>query len=101
MADRLTPERAHAPGLLAEAQKIVAADGEERFAAPNLGFALFERAWSLRGFDLLLMDMVDRPAWVEDLLRKLDLFRTRFTGQGFYRERTAPQEGPNENACED
>ncbi|HOR70152.1 MAG TPA: DUF5127 domain-containing protein [Verrucomicrobiota bacterium] len=83
MADRLTPERAHAPGLLAEAQKIVAADGEERFAAPNLGFALFERAWSLRGFDLLLMDMVDRPAWVEDLLRKLDLFRTRFTGQGF------------------
>jgi len=61
----------HAPGLLADAENTVAADGGQHFAVPNFGFALFERAWSLRGFDLLLMDMVDRPAWVEELLDRI------------------------------
>ncbi len=61
----------HAPDLLADAERAIAADQGEHFVAPNFGFALFERAWSLRGFDLLLMDMVDRPAWVEDLLDRI------------------------------
>ena len=33
-----------------------------------LGFALYERAWTLRGMDALLMDMVERPTFVERLL---------------------------------
>ena len=32
---------------------------------------LFERAWSLRGFDALLMDMLERTAWVEELLDRI------------------------------
>jgi len=45
--------------------------GEDCFIAPNLGICLFERAWSLRGFDALLMDMLERPGWVEDLLDRI------------------------------
>lgn len=61
----------NAPGLLAEAERTIAADSGQHFVAPNFGFALFERAWSLRGFDLLLMDMMDRPTWVEELLERI------------------------------
>lgn len=61
----------HAPALLAEAARVIAADGGQHFVAPNFGFALFERAWSLRGFDTLLMDLVVRPAWVEQLLDRI------------------------------
>jgi len=32
---------------------------------------LFERAWSLRGFDALLMDMLERTEWVEELLDRI------------------------------
>jgi len=47
---------------------------EARAARPDrvsfyaLGFALYERAWTLRGMDALLMDMVERPEFVERLL---------------------------------
>jgi uroporphyrinogen decarboxylase len=61
----------NAPGLLDDAQRTLAADAGQHFAVPNFGFALFERAWSLRGFDPLLMDLVDRPVWVEDLLDRI------------------------------
>jgi uroporphyrinogen decarboxylase len=61
----------HAPSLLADAERALAADGGQHFVAPNFGFALFERAWSLRGFDQLLMDLVDQPEWVEELLDRI------------------------------
>lgn len=61
----------NASALLAEAERAIAADGGQHFVAPNFGFALFERAWSLRGFDTLLMDLVDQPAWVEELLDRI------------------------------
>jgi len=61
----------NAPALLREAERASAADAGQHFVAPNFGFALFERAWSLRGFDLLLMDLVDQPAWVEELLDRI------------------------------
>ena len=54
-----------------EAERASAADGGQHFVAPNFGFALFERAWSLRGFDQLLMDLVDQPAWVEELFDRI------------------------------
>ncbi|MCZ7542935.1 MAG: hypothetical protein M5R40_05080 [Anaerolineae bacterium] len=40
----------------------------DRFRVVNLGKSLFERAWSMRGMQNLLMDMVEAPAWVEALL---------------------------------
>ena len=45
--------------------------GANYFIAPNLGICLFERAWSLRGFDDLLMDMLERTEWVEELLDRI------------------------------
>jgi uroporphyrinogen decarboxylase len=60
-----------ASGLLDDAKAALAADAGQHFVAPNFGFALFERAWSLRGFDQLLMDLVDQPVWVEDLLDRI------------------------------
>jgi uroporphyrinogen decarboxylase len=60
-----------APGLLDEAAQALGQDQGQHFVAPNLGLCLFERAWSLRGFDVLLMDLVDRPVWVEDLLQRI------------------------------
>ena len=61
----------NAPQLLAEAERALAADGGQHFVAPNFGFALFERAWSLRGFDQVLMDLVDQPEWVEELFDRI------------------------------
>ncbi|HEY3439316.1 MAG TPA: uroporphyrinogen decarboxylase family protein [Paludibaculum sp.] len=66
-----------APELLAAAKRIIERDGAEYFVAPNLGMCLFERAWSLRGFDALLMDMADRPEWVEDLLDRITEIQIR------------------------
>lgn len=61
----------HEPTLLQEAAQAITADAQQRFVVANFGFALFERAWSLRGFDALLVDMMDRPAWVEELLERI------------------------------
>jgi len=62
--------------LLDEARLKLAADGGSHFAVPNFGFALFERAWSLRGFDQFLMDMVAEPAWAEELLERITVIQT-------------------------
>ncbi|MHC4886872.1 MAG: uroporphyrinogen decarboxylase family protein, partial [Planctomycetota bacterium] len=37
----------------------------------SLGFSLFERAWTLRGMESLLMDMVTEPTFVHDLLTRI------------------------------
>jgi uroporphyrinogen decarboxylase len=60
-----------APGLLDDAARMLAADGGRHFAVPNFGMCLFERAWSLRGFDAMLMDLVAEPEWSEDLLDRI------------------------------
>ena len=48
------------------AEKLAAAP--DRFSRFAIGFSLYERAWTLRGMQNLLMDMVDRPEFVEALL---------------------------------
>jgi len=65
------------PELLAEAKRTLEADQGAHFVVPNFGFALFERAWSLHGFDQLLMDMVTETAWVEELLERITLIQVR------------------------
>jgi uroporphyrinogen decarboxylase len=57
--------------ILSAAKRTILRDGADYFIAPNLGMCLFERAWSLRGFDALLMDMVERTEWVEQLLDRI------------------------------
>jgi uroporphyrinogen decarboxylase len=40
----------------------------ERFRVFEIGFSLWERAWTLRGFTNLFLDFYDHPAFVRDLL---------------------------------
>lgn len=61
----------HAPGLMDDARRVISAQGAEYFIAPNLGFALFERAWSLRGFEQFLTDMALDPAYAAELLDRI------------------------------
>ncbi len=61
------PRRYQALGEFASANR-------DRFRLANHGFALFERAWALRGMSELLVDMVDAPAWVDELLDSLLAF---------------------------
>lgn len=41
------------------------------FLFGKLGMALFERAWSIRGMTQLLMDMIERPDFVDELLDRI------------------------------
>ena len=59
------------PQLLAEAQKTIKAYGDEYFITPNFGFVLFERAWTLRGFEEFFMDMAVDPDFAEALLDRI------------------------------
>ncbi len=61
----------HAPGLLDDAARIMAADNDQHFITPNFGFCLYERAWSLRGFEALNTDMIKDKQFVEDLLERI------------------------------
>lgn len=69
--DRIPWPDPSAPDLLDQAKAALDRDRGQHFAVPNFGFALFERAWSLRGFDQFLMDLVTEPAWAEDLLERI------------------------------
>jgi uroporphyrinogen decarboxylase len=60
-----------APGLLDEAAPIIHEDVGEHFVAPNFGFALFERAWTLRGFEAFLLDMASDPGFAAELLERI------------------------------
>ncbi|PWH20832.1 MAG: hypothetical protein DDG58_00680 [Ardenticatenia bacterium] len=54
------------PRRFAELPDFIAAHSR-RFRFVNIGFSLFERAWSLRGMAELLVDMIEAPEWVEEL----------------------------------
>jgi len=43
----------------------------ECFRVFKIGFSLYERAWTLRGIQNLLMDFLDHPDFVRDLLRTI------------------------------
>lgn len=44
---------------------------EDRFATADLGFLLFERAWTLRGMENLLCDMIVNPEFVHALFQRI------------------------------
>lgn len=41
------------------------------FRVFNIGFSLYERAWTLRGMENLMMDFIDNPVFVRELLRAI------------------------------
>lgn len=65
------------PSLLDNARDIIAKKGEQFFITPNFGFALFERAWSLRGFQKFFMDMAADPGYTEALLDRITEIQLR------------------------
>lgn len=44
------------------------ADHRDQFRFAGVGFSMFERAWTLRGMENLLADMILNPMFVDDLL---------------------------------
>ncbi|OGV80365.1 MAG: hypothetical protein A3K19_31375 [Lentisphaerae bacterium RIFOXYB12_FULL_65_16] len=47
------------------------AAGKDKFVQYGIGFSLFERAWTLRGMENLFMDMLEAPAFVDELLDRI------------------------------
>jgi len=61
----------YAPRLLDKAQRGIREDAGQHFIAPNFGFALFERAWSLRGLDTFMLDLALDPEFAAALLDRI------------------------------
>lgn len=62
--------------LLDDARIALEADAGQHFCVPNFGFALFERAWSLRGMENFLLDMAMDEAYTLDLLDRITEIQT-------------------------
>lgn len=61
----------HAADLLAEARRLRTATGDGAFVVPNIGWALFERAWSLRGFENTLLELALDPGYLGELMDRI------------------------------
>lgn len=60
-----------APDLLNDAAHTIATMGDDYFITPNFGFVLFERAWTLRGFEQFFVDMARDSGFTEALLDRI------------------------------
>jgi uroporphyrinogen decarboxylase len=69
--DAFTWPDPHDPHILDDAARIMARDGAEYFIVPNFGWALFERAWSLRGMVEFFIDMGRDPGYAGELLDRI------------------------------
>jgi uroporphyrinogen decarboxylase len=65
--DELRLPDPHAPGKF-DGFAERCADSGGRAVQFHIGFSLFERAWTLRGMASLFVDMVEAPAFVDELL---------------------------------
>lgn len=61
----------HAPHLFDDAARFIAQDAGQHFIVPNMGWALFERAWALRGLVEFMMDMAGKPDYAAALLDRI------------------------------
>jgi len=67
LADYPMPDPYHA-GRFDSARQLADRYRGDLFIFGKLGMCLFERAWSIRGMDKILVDMIERPEFVDDLL---------------------------------
>jgi uroporphyrinogen decarboxylase len=51
---------------------------DDTFKIAGIGYALFERAWTLRGMENILMDMVLEPSFVDELFEAITNFNIEF-----------------------
>lgn len=56
--------------IRAQVEAVLAAK-PDNFRMADLGFSLFERAWTLRGMENLLCDMIAEPEFVHALMQKI------------------------------
>ncbi len=61
----------HDPHLLDEAKAVREQVGDSAFVVPNVGWALFERVWSLRGFENTLLELALDPAYIGELMDRI------------------------------
>ncbi len=60
----------HDPCFFADIPAQIAQYGD-RFRVFQIGFSLYERAWTLRGMENLMMDFIDHPQFVHALLNTI------------------------------
>jgi uroporphyrinogen decarboxylase len=60
----------HDPRFFADIDGRIARRGD-RFRVFQIGFSLWERAWTLRGIENLMMDFYDHPGFVRELLETI------------------------------
>ena len=58
------------PRFFADIPEKLARYGD-RFRVYQIGFSLWERAWTMRGFENIMMDFYDHPDFVRELLRSI------------------------------
>ena len=58
------------PRFFADIPEKIARYGD-RFRVYQIGFSLWERAWTMRGFENIMMDFYDRPDFVRELLHAI------------------------------
>jgi uroporphyrinogen decarboxylase len=61
---------ARVPGLFDGMDKEIA-QHPERYVTWGIGFSLYERAWSLRGIQSFLLDMIESPGFADELLDRI------------------------------
>lgn len=44
---------------------------EQKFLVFNISFSMFERAWTLRGMENILIDFIENPGFVHDLMQRI------------------------------
>jgi uroporphyrinogen decarboxylase len=63
------------PRFFADIDGRIALHGD-RFRVFQIGFSLWERAWTLRGIENLMMDFYDNPGFVRELLESIAEYNT-------------------------
>lgn len=58
-------------GFIRGQMEKLRAEAGSNFTVAGIGFSLFERAWTLRGMENLLCDMLEEPDFVDELMRRI------------------------------
>ena len=62
--------------------ELLFTNNDDRFTYGSIGFSMFERAWTLRGMENILTDMLMEPAFVEGLLDAICDFNMEIVNLG-------------------